>query len=50
MKRQTPARESDPRSVPWPVDGEPDVVPVDTTWGQMQPLVAADGVSTVGEL
>ncbi len=50
MKRQTRARESDPRSVPWPVEGEVDVVAVDTTLGEMQPLVAADGVPTVGEL
>ncbi len=50
MKRQTRARESDPRSVPWPVEGEVDVVAVDTTWGEMQPLVAAEGVPTVGEL
>ncbi len=50
MKRQTRAREMDPRSVPWPVEGEVDVVAVDTTWGEMQPLVAADGVPTVGEL
>jgi len=39
-----------PRSVPWPVDGETDVVAVDTTWGEMQPLEAAPGVCTVGEL
>lgn len=50
MKRQERGRQSDPRSVPWPVEGESDVVAVDTTWGEMQPLVAADGVSTVGEL
>ena len=36
--------------MPWPVTGEPDVVAVDTTWGEMQPLEAAAGVRTVGEL
>ncbi len=36
--------------VPWPVDDEIDVVAVDTTWGEIQPLEAASGVRTVGEL
>ncbi len=40
----------DPRSVPWTLDGEVDVVAVDTTWGELQPLQAAPGVRTVGEL
>ena len=44
------SREQDPRSVPWPLDGERDVVAVDTTWGELQPLEAAPGVRTVGEL
>ncbi len=44
------ARSEAPRSVPWPVDGEADVVAVDTTWGEMQPMEAAPGVRTVGEI
>lgn len=44
------AREEEPRSVPWPLGGEQDVVAVDTTWGELQPLEAAPGVMTVGEL
>jgi rhodanese-related sulfurtransferase len=43
-------REQDPRSVPWPLVGETDVVAVDTTWGELQPLEVAPGVRTVGEL
>lgn len=36
--------------MPWPVANEPDVVAVDTTWGELQPLEVAPGVRTVGEL
>lgn len=43
-------REQDPRSVPWSLDGERDVVAVDTTWGELQALEAAPEVRTVGEL
>jgi len=50
MTRRERAREQDPRSVPWPVEGETDLVAVDTTWGELQPLEAAPGVRTVGEL
>jgi rhodanese-related sulfurtransferase len=50
MTRAERARGQDPRSVPWPVEGEPDVVAVDTTWGELQRLQAAPGVRTVGEL
>lgn len=49
MHRQQRARTDQPQSVPWPVD-EPDLVAVDTTWGELQPLEAAPGVRTVGEL
>ena len=49
--RRTPrSRSQDPRSVPWEVDGETQVVAVDTTWGELQPLEVAPGVRTVGEL
>jgi rhodanese-related sulfurtransferase len=50
MKRHERTREVDPRSVPWRIDGEDDVVAVDTTWGELQRLEAAPGVPTVGEL
>lgn len=36
--------------MPWDVDGQTDVVAVDTTWGEVQPLECAPGVRTVGEL
>ena len=44
------ARGDGPRSVPWPLDGESDVVAVDTTWGELQPMQIAPGVRTVGEI
>ena len=50
MSRRERVRDEHPRSVPWPVDGEPDVVAVDTTWGELQRLDSAPGVRTVGEL
>lgn len=50
MRRQERTRQAQPRSVPWPLDGEADVVAVDTTWGELQRLEAAPGVRTVGEL
>jgi len=50
MQRQDRTRQHQPRSVPWPLDGEQDVVAVDTTWGIVQRLHAAPDVPTVGEL
>ncbi|GAC1326696.1 MAG: hypothetical protein NVSMB13_12150 [Mycobacteriales bacterium] len=50
MERSKRGRREDPRSVPWPVEGQADVVSVDTTWGELQPLLAAPEVRTVGEL
>jgi rhodanese-related sulfurtransferase len=50
MERQERTRTVDPRSVPWRIDGEDDLVAVDTTWGELQRLEAAPGVRTVGEL
>ena len=44
------ARTEAPRSVPWPLDGETDVVAVDTTWGELQPMEVAPGIRTVGEI
>lgn len=50
MCRQARARQEEPRSVPWAVEGDIDLAAVDTTWGELQPLEAASGVRTVGEL
>lgn len=50
LQRRSRNRDADPRSVPWALDGEPDLAAVDTTWGRLQPLEAAPGVRTVGEL
>ncbi|MEN8675038.1 rhodanese-like domain-containing protein [Nocardioides sp.] len=50
LKRGARRRSQDPRSVPWAVAGELDVVAVDTTWGELQPLNCAPDVPTVGEL
>jgi rhodanese-related sulfurtransferase len=49
-RRQRTRDEDPPRSVPWPIEGEADLVAVDTTWGELQPLEVAAGVRTVGEL
>lgn len=49
-RRHERSRQQPPRSVPWPVEGDPDVVAVDTTWGELQRLEASPGVRTIGEL
>jgi rhodanese-related sulfurtransferase len=36
--------------VPTPLDLDPGLVVVDATWGTIQPITAAPGVETVGEL
>ena len=50
LERGARRRAQDPRSVPWAVADEMDVVAVDTTWGELQPLQCAPDVPTVGEL
>ena len=50
IERASRVRPQHPASVPWPVEGEPDLVMVDTTWGEVQPLQCAPGVVTVGEI
>ncbi len=50
MQRKDRTSNEEPRTVAWPVDDVTDVVAVDTTWGRLQPLEAAPGVRTVGEL
>ena len=49
MERRERSREEDPQSVPRDLPEE-DLVVIDTTWGEIQPLEAAPGVRTVGEL
>ncbi len=50
MQRNDRTRHQGPRMMPWPVKDEDDIVAADTTWGKLQPLEAAPGVQTVGEL
>src|SRR5690242_7915389 len=45
LRRRPRTRQQPPRSMPWTVE----VVAVDTTWGELQPLEIAPGVRTVGE-
>ena len=49
LRRRRRTRQQPPRSVPWPVEGDVEVVAVDTTWGELQRMEAAPGVRTVGE-
>lgn len=46
---RTPMRQ-EMQAVPRPVEGEPGLVVVDTTWGTIQPMEVAEGVRTVGEV
>ncbi|MGK2959538.1 MAG: hypothetical protein ACSLFB_14345, partial [Acidimicrobiales bacterium] len=46
---RTPPRESSCQ-VPEPVTGEPGLVQVDATWGEIQPMQPAKGIRPVGEL
>ncbi len=50
MSRASRERSEDPRSVPWPLEGEADLVVIDTTWGKLQPLNPVPDVRTVAEL
>lgn len=50
LKRKQRSRRDPPRMVPQVVAGEPDLVQVDATWGELQPMNPADGVRAVGEL
>lgn len=49
LQRKSRERDTAPQMVPAPVPGEPDMVTVDTTWGQIQPMTPAVGVRAVGE-
>ncbi|AFM18687.1 Rhodanese-like protein [Mycolicibacterium chubuense NBB4] len=50
FQRRSRTRRQAPASVPQPLEDEDDLVAVDTTWGELQPLQCAPGVVTVGEL
>lgn len=50
LQRIERTRDSKPSNVPRMIDGEADVVRVDTTWGELQPIQPFPGVRTVGEL
>lgn len=50
MKRTERTRHADPSNVPRPIEGEADLVTIDTTWGELQPMEPIPGVRTVGEL
>jgi rhodanese-related sulfurtransferase len=50
MTRAERTRGEAPRSVPWPLGDERDVVAADTTWGELQALHPVPGVRTLGEL
>ncbi|ADU02000.1 Rhodanese-related sulfurtransferase (plasmid) [Mycolicibacterium gilvum Spyr1] len=50
VQRQSRSRQHAPSSVPQPLEHEADLVAVDTTWGELQPLQCAPGVVTVAEL
>ena len=49
LSRTARTRSDDPQSVPVGA-GEPDLVVVDTTWGELQPWQPLAGIPTVGEL
>lgn len=49
LERKPRERERPPQMVPSPVADEPDLVTVDTTWGEIQPMEPAPGVRAIGE-
>lgn len=49
LARTGRTRSGDPQNLPRPLD-DADMVSVETTWGQLQPLEPIPGVRTVGEL
>ena len=50
INRGARERSEDPQMMPGPVEGQRDLVTVDTTWGELQPMEVAPGVRTIGEL
>lgn len=49
LSRQRRTRDGDPQNVPT-ATGSEDLVVVDTTWGEVQPIAPVAGVEVVGEL
>ena len=49
LERKPRERETPPQMVPSPVAAERDLVTVDTTWGEIQPMEPAPGIRTIGE-
>lgn len=49
LERKARERQAPPQMVPEPVPAEADMVTVDTTWGEIQPMEPAPGVRAVGE-
>ncbi len=50
MHRQSRVRTQEPVSVPWHAENAQDLVVVDSTWGELQPMQCAPNVPTFGEL
>lgn len=50
INRSARERDEPPQMMPEPVEGQSDLVTVDTTWGELQPMEVAPGVRTIGEL
>jgi len=50
MPIQRAERTTTPQMVPQPMVGQPGLVQVDTTWGNIEPMYVAEGVRTVGEV
>lgn len=50
ITRSARTRSEPPQMTPRPAEGEADLVTVDTTWGELQPMNVAPGVRTLGEL
>lgn len=50
MRRKPRTRPAEPTSVPQRTDDTADLVVVDSTWGELQPLQCAPNIPTFGEL
>lgn len=50
ISRNDRTRSEPPQMMPQPIEGRNDLVTVDTTWGELQPMEVAPGVRTIGEL
>lgn len=50
VNRKQRTRQDPPQMVPRAIPGEPDLVQVDITWGELQPMEPVPGVRAIGEL